>query len=166
MRKILPALQLTLVFLLSLTACAAPVTPAAVPTITQVRLPPTLVVGTTVVPESTPTVAPEASLPPDTAEGRFNRMTLEQKIGQVMMVGFDGTQATPELLEMITKYHIGGVILFARNIESPEQVAKLTNALQRAALDSGHPGLFIAIDQEGGRVARLTEDKADDHCGK
>jgi beta-N-acetylhexosaminidase len=86
-------------------------------------------------------------------------MTLEQKIGQVMMVGFDGTEATPELLEMITKYHVGGVILFARNIEGPEQVAKLTNALQRAALDSGHPGLFIAIDQEGGRVARLTEDK-------
>jgi beta-N-acetylhexosaminidase len=86
-------------------------------------------------------------------------MTPEQKIGQVMMVGFDGTEASPDLLEMITKYHVGGVILFARNIESPEQVARLTGDLQRAALDSGHPGLFIAIDQEGGRVARLTEDK-------
>jgi beta-N-acetylhexosaminidase len=84
-------------------------------------------------------------------------LTLEQKIGQLMIIGFDGTAASPELLEMIRKYHIGGVILFARNVESPKQVAVLTNELQKAALESGHPGLFIAIDQEGGRVARLTE---------
>jgi beta-N-acetylhexosaminidase len=43
-------------------------------------------------------------------------------------------------------------------VQSPEQVARLTNDLQTIALQSGHPGLFIAIDQEGGRVARLTED--------
>ncbi len=88
-----------------------------------------------------------------------NSLTLEQKIGQLMIIGFDGTTVDAELRRMITDYHIGGVILFARNVESPRQVAALTNKLQHLALESGHPGLFIAIDQEGGRVARLTEDK-------
>lgn len=85
--------------------------------------------------------------------------TLEQKIGQVMVIGFDGTTVNAELHQMMTEYHIGGVILFARNVELPEQVAALTNELQNIALESGNPGLFIAIDQEGGRVARLTEEK-------
>ena len=84
-------------------------------------------------------------------------MTTDQKVGQLMMIGFDGTTCDAELRHMVTDYHIGGVILFARNVESPEQVARLTNELQKIALESEHFGLFIAIDQEGGRVARLTE---------
>ena len=88
----------------------------------------------------------------------FASMTTDQKVGQLMIIGFDGTAVDAELRAMITDYHVGGVILFARNVQSPEQVARLTNELQTIALESGHPGLFIAIDQEGGRVARLTED--------
>ncbi len=88
---------------------------------------------------------------------RVAQMSLEEKVGQVMIIGFDGPSLDAELRAMLTDYHIGGAILFARNIESPRQVAQLTNALQRAALESGHPGLILAIDQEGGRVARLTE---------
>ena len=87
----------------------------------------------------------------------LTNMTTDQKIGQLMMIGFDGTTVDAELLRMITDFHIGGVILFARNVQSPEQVGRLTNELQNIALESGHPGLFIAVDQEGGRVARLTE---------
>lgn len=85
-------------------------------------------------------------------------MTLEQKIGQLMIIGFDGFTVDAELRTMIVDYRIGGVVLFARNVQSPEQVARLTNELQKIAVESGHPGLFIAIDQEGGRVARLTEE--------
>jgi beta-N-acetylhexosaminidase len=88
-----------------------------------------------------------------------DNLTLEQKIGQLMIVGFEGTQADPDLLEMISRYHIGGVVFFARNVQSPRQVAELTAKLQLTAIEHGNPGLFIAIDQEGGRVARLTEDK-------
>jgi len=84
-------------------------------------------------------------------------LTLERKIGQLMVIGFDGTEASSDLLEMLTDYHIGGVIFFARNVQSPQQVADLTDKLQQTAIESGHPGLFIAVDQEGGRVARLTE---------
>jgi len=86
-------------------------------------------------------------------------LTLEQKIGQLIVIGFDGTTMDSDLRQMINEYHIGGVVLFARNIQSPGQVAALTNELQKTAIESGNPGLFIAIDQEGGRVARLTEDK-------
>ena len=86
-------------------------------------------------------------------------LTLEQKIGQLMVIGFDGTIVDADLRRMISEYHIGGVILFARNVQSPQQVAALTKELQKTALENGSPGLFIAIDQEGGRVARLTEDK-------
>ena len=93
------------------------------------------------------------------ATNLLTQMTTTHKVGQLMMIGFDGTTVDAELRRMITDYHIGGVILFARNVQSPEQVASLTNELQKIALGSGHPGLFIAVDQEGGRVARLTEEK-------
>ncbi|MDX9952590.1 MAG: beta-N-acetylhexosaminidase [Anaerolineae bacterium] len=99
------------------------------------------------------------STPSPDIEAMLAQMTLEQKIGQVMVIGFDGPETDNGLLEMIEDYHVGGVILFARNVESPRQVATLTNALQSTAAESDHPGLLIAIDQEGGRVARLTESK-------
>ncbi len=75
-----------------------------------------------------------------------------QKAGQLLMAGFEGISPSKEIKRLITEYHIGGVILFSRNIESPEQVAALCESLQ--ALSPGAP-LLIAIDQEGGRVSRL-----------
>ncbi len=104
--------------------------------------------------------APRATATPNPdIEAILARMTLDEKLGQVMVIGFDGLEPEVGLLEMIQKYHVGGVILFARNVDSPQQVATLTNTLQNAAVESGHPGLLIAIDQEGGRVARLIENK-------
>jgi beta-N-acetylhexosaminidase len=88
----------------------------------------------------------------------LNEMTLEQKIGQVLVIGFDGQALHPELHEMIERYHLGGLVLFARNVASPAQVAQLACDVQNAARSAGLPGLLLAIDQEGGRVARLTED--------
>jgi beta-N-acetylhexosaminidase len=107
------------------------------------------------------TASPLPSTPftPATPSERLAAMTLEQKIGQTIMIGFDGVSVDDGLRRMIRDDHLGGVILFARNIQSPQQVAALTNELQTLALESGHPGLFIAIDQEGSLVARLTEDK-------
>ncbi|HEY9078388.1 MAG TPA: glycoside hydrolase family 3 N-terminal domain-containing protein [Anaerolineaceae bacterium] len=84
-------------------------------------------------------------------------MNLDQKIGQVMVIGFDGVEISPELEEMIHRYHIGGIVYFARNVQSPGQLGELTNQLQIRATAAGLPGLWISIDQEGGRVARLTE---------
>ncbi len=96
-------------------------------------------------------------------------MNLEQKIGQLLMVGFDGLTPSRKIKELITKYHIGGVILFERNIKSPLQIAKLCRELQSISPETP---LFIAIDQEGGRgFSRLKEpftrfpgNKALGHC--
>lgn len=84
-------------------------------------------------------------------------MTLEQKVGQILHVGFPGLEPGPEIAELVRRHHVGGVILFARNISDPVQVARLTNALQEMATRSGaRVPLLVSVDQEGGLVARLT----------
>lgn len=79
-------------------------------------------------------------------------MMSRDKIGQLFMVGFDGTAVSADLAAFIKEYKPGGVILFSRNLESAEQIIELTNDLQRC---SPHSPLLISIDQEGGRVSRL-----------
>ena len=85
-------------------------------------------------------------------------MTIEEKVGQLIMVGFDGTQANETIETHIRERFVGGVVLFSRNIQSPKQTAELTNQLQRLAGETAHQiPLFIGIDQEGGWVIRLKE---------
>jgi len=96
------------------------------------------------------------------SQGQENEVTLDEKIGQMLKVGFRGLSVDENspIAEDIKKYHIGGVVLFdydvprdtaLRNISSPGQVQNLVQDLQRFA----DIPLIIAIDQEGGRVARL-----------
>lgn len=75
--------------------------------------------------------------------------------GQLMAIGFDGVAMSPALRSLITDLHLGGLVLFARNVESPAQLRQLIRDAQQVARDAGLPPLFICIDQEGGRVARL-----------
>jgi beta-N-acetylhexosaminidase len=78
-------------------------------------------------------------------------MTLREAIGQLFILGFEGRAPSLALEVLVRERNPGGVILFARNLGSPEEIAMLTNALQAASL----PPLFVAIDQEGGKVTRL-----------
>ncbi len=95
---------------------------------------------------------------------------LKRMAGQMLLVGFRGAEpldATGQplsILRHVAELNLGGVILFDRdaalgipdrNIKSPEQVRRLTNALSLAAVNAGQQPLFIAVDQEGGRVQRL-----------
>ena len=80
---------------------------------------------------------------------------IEQMAGQRLMLGFDGTTLNPELKFIIREIRAGGIILFKPNIESPGQLEKLCSDAQACAADAGQPPLFIAVDQEGGVVARL-----------
>lgn len=83
---------------------------------------------------------------------------LEKKIGQLMIFGFNGKTVTTEMKDLIENHHVGGIILFTRNIGTVEEVHKLTNDLQRIAKNAGHERpLFICIDQENGVVRRLGE---------
>jgi beta-N-acetylhexosaminidase len=96
---------------------------------------------------------------PRTVEAILTQMSLDQKIGQLLVIGVGGVTYDVGMREMIEKYHIGGVMLFGRNIESPAQVARLVNDLQTGAVKSSGAGLLVAIDEEGGTVARLTKAK-------
>jgi beta-N-acetylhexosaminidase len=78
-----------------------------------------------------------------------------RQIGQRLMVGFTGTELNDELRHDIDTLNVGGIILFSCNLESPDQIRKLCADAQTYAARCGLPPLFIAIDQEGGVVARL-----------
>ena len=77
-------------------------------------------------------------------------MTLDEECASLFTVGFNGTEPSREVLELVER-GVSGVILFARNVASAEQVAALVADLKRAA----RRPLLVSIDQEGGRVARL-----------
>jgi beta-N-acetylhexosaminidase len=73
-------------------------------------------------------------------------------------VGFPGHEPTADLKALIRDYGVGGVILFARNVAAPDQLAELVRELQGLARAAGQSlPLLVAVDQEGGRVARLRE---------
>ncbi|MEA4880312.1 MAG: glycoside hydrolase family 3 protein [Synergistaceae bacterium] len=86
-------------------------------------------------------------------------MTLEEKVGQIMMVFFEGSTLSENLRKFVAELKVGGVILYSsrNNIESVGQVAELNWAIQQTARDAGSPPLFISIDQEGGLVNRIRE---------
>jgi beta-N-acetylhexosaminidase len=77
---------------------------------------------------------------------------LRRQIGQLLIAGFNGHTIPPELRSLAKEFGLGGVILFARNVSEPEQVAEL--AFDASRLVPELP-VWVSIDQEGGRVARL-----------
>lgn len=165
------ALLLTLATLL--TACALPgpvvevTTEASIPT-TE----PTL-------PETQPTTQPPTepvTEPQDPILQLLDTMTLREKVGQLFIVRPDSldpsqslaqisdsgsvgvTEVTSDLAAMLKEYPVGGVVMFAKNLTSPQQITQLNSDLQA---ESTIP-LFIAVDEEGGLVARLANHKAFD----
>ncbi len=105
-------------------------------------------------------------LAPPPADAAQQPDSMAVKIGQMLMIGFRGLSTTeaPGIIDDIRKRHIGGVVLFdydvptkspVRNISSPEQLSKLTLEL----MGLSEIPLFIAIDQEGGKVNRLKSSK-------
>jgi beta-N-acetylhexosaminidase len=78
--------------------------------------------------------------------------TVRREIGQLLIGSLPGTTITPELKSLVREFGLGGVIFFGRNIEAPEQVAELSHDAEQ--LSPAAP-LWVSVDQEGGRVARL-----------
>ena len=87
----------------------------------------------------------------------FSQLTLDEQVGQRLLVGFQGAHFDDDLKYLIETLKVGGVILFAANIESPHQVGELIHDMQTHAAQCGLPPLFVAVDQEGGVVARMKE---------
>jgi beta-N-acetylhexosaminidase len=81
----------------------------------------------------------------------YSQVSLEAKIGQMIMTGFSGTTATDSLKYDLKYRNQGGVALYAANITNPNQLKILTTQLSSFSTEP----LFIGVDQEGGKVARL-----------
>lgn len=88
----------------------------------------------------------------------IHEMTLEEKVGQLLMVHFHGETANQEAKILIQDIRVGGIIYYhwANGLYSPRQVTNLSFSLQKLAQSNQHAiPLFIAVDQEGGVVNRL-----------
>ncbi|KAF2453363.1 glycoside hydrolase superfamily [Lineolata rhizophorae] len=84
---------------------------------------------------------------------------LDKTLGQLFMMGFDGTTVTPQIRTLIEKHHIGSILLTAKNLKSAEDTTKLVYELQKCAHDAGHPvPLCIGVDQENGGVNSLFDE--------
>ena len=84
---------------------------------------------------------------------RKNKSTSKEDIGQLLIVGFDATEMTPRLNSLLTRLQPAGVILFARNIKSPQQTSRLLRDCQKCVSTP----LFTCVDLEGGRVDRFRD---------
>ena len=82
-------------------------------------------------------------------------MNLEKKIGQLFIVGFEGTELSQSIVGLIKQEKIGGVILFSRNFKDVPQLIRLINDVQTCSFEYQDVPLFVSVDQEGGRVSRL-----------
>lgn len=89
---------------------------------------------------------------------RVTEMTVEEKVGQILMVFFKGEEVNEEARTLIEKAHVGSIIYYkwANGLHNPEQVLNLSQSLQKLASEQPHAiPLLIATDQEGGPVSRL-----------
>ncbi|RKN75982.1 beta-N-acetylhexosaminidase [Paenibacillus ginsengarvi] len=105
-------------------------------------------------PPNTQPETPQKPVPEDPIQKKLGSMTLEQKLGQMVMAGVDGTKMDEQAKSLIANDFIGGFILYKPNIESTAQTATLLNELKEA--NRGNPApLLLSVDQEGGKVSRM-----------
>jgi len=102
-------------------------------------------------------LSPEESPPSSVGkeEEILRNLTLEQKIGQLFLIGFEGKTLTPQLENLIKKIHPGGVLLLSRNIADEDQLKTLIENLQRISISVPSIPLLVAVDQEGGPISRI-----------
>lgn len=87
-----------------------------------------------------------------------SNITLDQQIGQLFFIGISGLALTADEKKFIVENNISGITLFGRNIKEPKQVHDLCAEIQSLSKQqASRAPLFIAIDQEGGRVQRIKD---------
>ena len=84
----------------------------------------------------------------------LNNLSIEEKLGQMMIVGFDGNHINNRIKDLVLKYKVGGFVLYKKNFDTYEQMIQMIRELKKLNSKNKVP-LFIAIDQEGGRVNRM-----------
>ncbi len=101
-----------------------------------------------------PTVGPTPTVTERAAQVVAS-LTPEQKVGQLMSIGFHGTKITPAVEAMIRQRGVGGLVIHAENADDAAALTKLTADLQAIARDAKVPPLLVSIDHEGGPVMRI-----------
>ncbi|MCI8538636.1 MAG: beta-N-acetylhexosaminidase [Oscillospiraceae bacterium] len=148
-RNIVPKLFLCVLAIALLTACQAGEEKLSAPPVTS---PPVITAG--------PTPPPVPIESPDPMEELLARMTVEEKVGQLLIAGIEGGEPGPDAEAAISTVQPGGIILFRRNVQSVEQLTALTDQLKEMNRENPVP-LFLCVDEEGGLVSRMPDELAD-----
>jgi len=93
----------------------------------------------------------------DVIQIKVDAMSLEEKVGQLVVAGFDGFVINDNLNILIKENKISGVILFSKNVENSSQLISLTNSI-KTSNSQNKSSLFISVDEEGGRVSRMPKE--------
>jgi beta-N-acetylhexosaminidase len=93
----------------------------------------------------------------DPIKEKIKTMTLEEKIGQMVIIGLDGYSVNENTIDMIQNKKVGGFILFKKNVGDTGQLLNLINSLKENNSNNKIP-LFISIDEEGGKVSRVPDE--------
>lgn len=88
----------------------------------------------------------------------LSQLTLRQKLGQILMFGFEGHTVPAHITDLLRDYKLGNIIYFRRNVSQSEQIIALSQELKKKSAQFNSIPLSIAIDQEGGMVARIDQD--------
>lgn len=99
---------------------------------------------------------PASTSAPDPIAEQMAAMTLEEKVGQLFIAGFYGTEDGDYVDSLIRDYKVGGLIFFGRNVGTAEELVSLVNDLR--AKNGDYIPLFFSVDQEGGTVERLPDE--------
>ena len=91
----------------------------------------------------------------DKIKDKVESMSLEEKIGQLFIVGFESEEINDEIVDLVKNQKVGGLIYFSRNIVDSNQIINLNNEIK--AIEKDIP-LFISVDEEGGVVSRVPEE--------
>jgi len=94
---------------------------------------------------------------PHTSAYEIEDMSLEEKVAQMFVVSFFGEELNFAARDLLSEWQPGAVVLLPSNLDTPAQITRLTNSIQQTLIDHGAPPAFIAVDQEGGIIARLDE---------
>lgn len=90
-------------------------------------------------------------------DDRIQLMTLEQKVAQMFVMSFFGTEINFAVDELLNDWQVGAVVLLPSNLDNPQQITRLTNDIQQTLLENDGFPAFIAVDQEGGIIAHLED---------
>jgi len=149
------ALILSIIFSFLVSGCADPHDPQAI----DPNIDPT----PSIQPTSTLPAKPEAVQIPPLSRSIFSRidpwvietlsnMSLDEKVGQVLLTGVAGEQTSQEVCDLITQLRPGGIFYMPANIQSPDQLRLFSTGMQECAAMASNLPLFIALDHEGGSM--------------